>query len=281
MYAAHPDFQRLGARVAMCSLWLGFAWAPDRQATSALTLKLREARFCRVRLCPICQWRRCLMWLARFHAALPRVLAQHPTARFIFLTLTQRNVPVAELRSAFGAMSEAWGRLVQTKAFGVVLGWIRTSEVTRAKDGSAHPHFHALLMVPSNYFTKRYISQPKWADMWRSASRLDYGPVVHVEAVKEAHGGIVRAVLETVKYSVKPSDMKVDAAWFLEVTRQLWKLRAIASGGVLKDVLREKEESENDLLLLRDSDPSDEKASLFFNWQKAPRRYKRAEGKAR
>jgi len=30
MYATHPDFQNLGGRVALCSLWLGFAWAPGR-----------------------------------------------------------------------------------------------------------------------------------------------------------------------------------------------------------------------------------------------------------
>src|SRR5580700_7673299 len=56
MYGAHPEFQNLGGRVSLCSLWLGFAWAPERLDPSVQTLKLREARFCRVRHCPICQW---------------------------------------------------------------------------------------------------------------------------------------------------------------------------------------------------------------------------------
>ncbi|MDI4746156.1 protein rep, partial [Salmonella enterica subsp. enterica serovar Kentucky] len=34
------------------------------------------------------------------------------------------------------------------KEFKPVQGWIRTTEVTRGRDGSAHPHFHTLMMVP-------------------------------------------------------------------------------------------------------------------------------------
>jgi Replication protein len=92
----------------LCSLWLGFAWAPERQDAGVLTLKLREARFCRVRHCPICQWRRSLMWLARFQTALPQLLVQHPTARFLFLTLTQKNVSIGELRLTLRDMTKAW-----------------------------------------------------------------------------------------------------------------------------------------------------------------------------
>src|SRR5207247_6644484 len=43
MYGAHPEFQGLGGRVSLCSLWLGFAWAPERHVAGVLTLKLREA----------------------------------------------------------------------------------------------------------------------------------------------------------------------------------------------------------------------------------------------
>jgi plasmid rolling circle replication initiator protein Rep len=282
MYATDSEFQNLAGRVAVCSLLLGFAWAPDRLDPNALTLKLREARFCRVRHCPICQWRRCLMWLARFHEALPRVVAQHPTARFVFLTLTQRNVPVGELRSTLRAMNKGWERLAQRKSFDdVVLGWVRTTEVTRGDKRSAHPHFHVLLMVSSNYFTKRYVTQAEWAEMWRKALRVDYTPVVDIRAVKQAalpESGILKAARETLKYSVKPTDMKADVGWLLEITRQLRKLRFIASGGALKGVLRPGEETEKDLLLLRDANPGDGKASVFFNWQPVPRRYRRARG---
>jgi plasmid rolling circle replication initiator protein Rep len=284
MYAAQPGFQALAGRIALCSLMLAFRWAPDRLDANALTLKLRSARFCRVRHCPVCQWRRSLMWLARFYEAVPSVFAQHPSARFIFLTLTQKNLPVGELRATLRVMSKAWERLSQRKTFGVVLGWIRTTEVTRGKDGTAHPHYHALLMVPASYFTKHYISHAAWVQLWRQALRIEYNPVVDVRAVRPAvievggggGGDVMSALRETLKYSVKPSDMKADVGWLVGITRQLRKLRFIASGGVLKRVLRPEEESEEDLLLLGDADSSDGEASITFDWQRVEKRYKRA-----
>ena len=68
--------------------------------------------------------------------------------RWVFLTLTVKNPPVTELRDTLKAMNSAWQRLAQTKRFkGVVKGFIRTTEVTRGKDGDmmAHPHFHAFI----------------------------------------------------------------------------------------------------------------------------------------
>lgn len=133
------------------------------------------------------------------------------------------------------------------------------------------------MLVPSNYFTKNYISHSEWVEMWRRALRVEYNPVVDIRAVKSAarqSWDIMRAVRETLKYSVKPSDMKADAPWFLEITRQLRNLRFVASGGVLKDVLRPDEESQEDLLLLRESQPCDEKASVFFGWKIVQKRYR-------
>jgi len=106
-------FSRLGQRVELCSLVLGFCWSPDRTDSEALTLKLREAHFCRVRHCPICQWRRSLMWIARFLQVIPEVLGKYPKGRFIFLTLTQRNVPVNELRVTLRAMGKGIERLIR------------------------------------------------------------------------------------------------------------------------------------------------------------------------
>ncbi|WP_292733091.1 hypothetical protein [Nostoc sp. JL31] len=53
-------FQQYAWRVRMCSELLKFQLVPD-DAEGILKLKLLDARFCRVRHCPICQWRRSLM----------------------------------------------------------------------------------------------------------------------------------------------------------------------------------------------------------------------------
>ncbi len=118
---------------------------------------------------------------------------------------------------------------------------------------------------------------------WREALRIDYDPVVDVRSVKSARrvpdevnvGDLLGAVRETLKYSVKPSDMTAEVSWFLEITRQLRKRRFVASGGILKDILRPDKETEEDLLLLREAEPSDEEASVFFDWNRPVGRYKR------
>jgi len=76
---------------------------------------------------------------------------------------------------------------------------------------------------------------------------------------------------------VKPSDMTTDGARLLELTRQLDKLRFIASGGVLKDILGERDKETNEDLLLRENSESEstEAGKLFFNWRRPVRRYKR------
>ncbi|MDK7012116.1 protein rep, partial [Escherichia coli] len=87
------------------------------------------------------------MWQARFYQSLPKIVAEYPDARWLFLTLTVRNCPITELGDTLTVMNAAFQRLKDRKEFRGVLGWVRTTEVTRGKDGSAHPHFHTLLMV--------------------------------------------------------------------------------------------------------------------------------------
>jgi plasmid rolling circle replication initiator protein Rep len=175
------------------------------------------------------------------------------------------------------------------KEFSVVLGWLRTVEVTRGADGSAHPHYHALLLVPGDYFlsSDKYVTQEGWTKLWRASMKLDYEPIVHVTAIKPRRGrpakgqtlpALVNAARETLKYAVKPSDMTADGAWLLELTRQLDKLRFIASGGLLKDTLRERDnETNEDLLLGENSDSEGAKGgTLVFAWRLPVRRYKRS-----
>ena len=206
--------------------------------------------------------------------------------------VTVRNCPIYELRTTLTAMNAGWQRLKDRKEFAPVLGWVRTTEVTRGADDSAHPHFHALLMVPPSWFTGRqYVKQSRWIELWADCMRLDYAPVVDVRAVKarapeaaqtatEAMGqALQRAVAETLKYSVKPSDMTDDPEWFLELTRQTHKCRFVATGGVLKDVLKVDQESEEDLLLQDgSSEGEDDGSRLAFGWRSAERRYRRAPG---
>jgi plasmid rolling circle replication initiator protein Rep len=286
LYAAALEFERYAARMADCSGLLLFGWS-DEPETGETRLRLRNAQFCRVRNCPVCQWRRSLMWQARFYQSLPKLVEAYPSARWVFLTLTVRNCAIAELSPTLSAMNSAFQRLKDRKEFKPVLGWIRTVEVTRGKDGSAHPHFHTLMMVPSSWLKVNYVKHSRWVSLWQDCLRVAYEPNVDVRLVKIKQTGegqseplaeaLHRAVSETLKYAVKPTDMTADPDWFLELTRQTFKRRFVATGGALKDVLKLEEESDADLALA-DSSPdgeADDGSRLAFAWRSKEKCYTR------
>lgn len=277
-------------RIDNCSNLLEFAIALDSE-TGEEKLKLKSARFCRVPRCPVCQWRKALMWRAKTFKIIPKVFEAYPLSRFLFLTLTVRNCPLQELRSTLAHMNKSWERLSQRKHFPAI-GWIKSVEVTRSWDDSAHPHFHCLLMVKPSYFGGNYyLSHEKWVELWQKSLRVDYPPTVDIQAVKSLTGvneGMREAVIEVLKYSVKPSDVLQsrmptnrisDQDWLVELTKQLYQTRSISTGGVLKDYLQHLENENGDLEDLihatetSDSELINNSVSLFFNWIEHRKRY--------
>jgi hypothetical protein len=199
------------------------------------------------------------------------------------LTLTVRNCDVHDLRATLRSMSEAWQRLIKREEFRAVQGWIRATEVTRGRDGTAHPHYHTLMMVPPAYFGRQYVTQARWTELWQECARLDYTPVVDVRTVRAKPGSVAgpgdalrAAAAETLKYATKPSDLVADGDWLLEMTRQVHKLRFVASGGALKNVLRIDDESDEALALVEDDEEGEaSKARLAFAWRRKDGHYRR------
>ncbi|HHA2898946.1 TPA: protein rep [Stenotrophomonas maltophilia] len=277
---------RYAERLDKCAQWLNFE-RTVRPETGEAGLRLTAVMFCQFRHCPVCAWRRSQMWKARFFEALdkaPTTVPELETAAWLLLTLTVRNCEITDLRATLKDMREGWRRLINRKAgpMANVGGWIRTAEITRGKDGSAHPHFHVLLAVPPSYFGKRYVSKAKWAEAWKDALRLDYEPVVDIRRVKPKgeHSAPAVAAAEVLKYATKAGDLLADKDWALELFRQTFRTRAIASGGWLKDALREDEETQQDLIAGEgegDDGEADEAAPVVrFDWHGGPvKRYRR------
>lgn len=263
------EFQDYSNRVRDCSQLLGFGLAFEDDSAK---LKLRSAKFCRVRHCPVCQWRRSLMWKAKAYKVLPKIVEAYPTSRWLFLTLTQKNTDIRMLKETLKEMNNGFRRLSQLKSFPAI-GWLRSTEVTKGRDGNAHPHFHCLLLVPPSYFGKKYIKQSEWVEMWRKSMRLDYNPILDVQAVKSGSKPM-ELVPELLKYCTKESDLVSDREWFLELTRQMHKMRCIATGGVLKEYLKELEEDPDDLIGGDEDQLVDDEARLFFGWKRKEGKYR-------
>lgn len=286
VYARETEFLRYSDRMNACGDYLDFASVADAE-TGEVKYKLHKAHFCRVRYCPVCQWRRSLFWAAKFHQALPGIMEEYPKGKFLYLVLTVKNCGITDLREQLRAMNEAWRRMLKRPVFKHVHGWIRTTEVTRGKDGSAHPHFNVLLFVSPSYFAgQNYLSQDAWAEMWKSCARLDYDPMIWITTAKkkkkaksaseegELGNEAASAAKEVLKYSVKPADMVASPEWFHELTRQTHHLRFLASGGCFKDAFKD-EPTEEDLLHVGEEEtpPEDVKELSRFLWRDSVRRY--------
>jgi len=252
-------------------------------------LKLNQAYFCKVRLCPMCNWRRSLK-LTYENKKIVEVANSRQKLRWIFLTLTVKNCKGNELEGTIKEMMEGYHRLMKYKRVDESIeGWFRALEITKNnEDNTYHPHFHVLIAVKPMYFARknRYIPQEEWTSLWEKAMKLDYTPIVHVQAVKakktkkdfkeivadmeksisEAQA-VQKAILEASKYTVKDTDIltgtkqqKIETVYTLD--NAMAHKRLVAWGKSLKKIRDELrlEEKENDLINIDDESQKDEVA---------------------
>lgn len=323
-------FDKYAIRINSCGSRLLFAEVDNQ-------LKLVKADFCKVPNCSMCQWRRSLKWRAKFLTLLPEIQKNHPSHKWVFLTLTIRNCGIEQLRGTLTHLNGSFRRLYQLKSFPMD-GLVKSIEVTRAWDcyhkgkylgrhGSTwivrweyqnkavldlkptdevHPHLHVTGLVPASYFTGRgYLTQAEWTQMWKQSLRVDYDPVVHIKAVKPKKNkpllpepeqfadnpiiadetGIVQAICETLKYTVKEQDLigtycqdeEVNSVWLKQMTQQLYKMRRLEYKGTLKNIGKEIEEAVDDsnLIEINENEETGEVPTreLEFRWNYAIKRY--------
>ncbi len=212
--------------------------------------KLKSANFCRVRVCPMCNWRRSLKLFSQVSAITDAILAEKK-ARFIFLTLTVRNVEGHELRDTIDKMNKGWKYITskgQTFAPAKtlkknLLGYMKAEEITyNEKENTFHPHIHAILEVRPSYFdSDGYLSKSKWIALWRSAMKIDYDPIVDVRTIKNS---TAKAVAEVAKYPVKLDKVleiekkEVAALALIQLYRAIFKRRLVTFGGDFRDYKR-------------------------------------------
>lgn len=265
---------KLATRMDNCANLLQYLWEQNFE-TGENYLSLKNASFCRVRLCPVCQWRRSMAWRARMFLRLPSLLRQHPDYSFLFLTLTVKNCEIGELDKTITHMNEAFRHLFRLKALKPIKGYIRSTEVTKSGEMGAHPHFHCILAVDKTYFAgKNYLSNQKWAELWKQSLKADYQPVVDIRKIKVQGGRLEsKAIIETLKYSTKIESLVESKDWFLIYSDQIIKKRFLATGGCFKNFL--KESASNAEMIGENEEEEDDSEYLFFGWNDYFRKYKK------
>lgn len=234
----------LSRRLTSCAPWAVFETGPDGQ-------RLQASSFCRVRLCPMCQWRRSLKLAGQARMVVAEADRRRAIDaksgsgwRWMMLTLTVRNVPGDRLAQEIDALHSSLKRLTLRKQW-TAAGWLRATEVTyNPKSDTFHPHMHLLLAVPPEYFSGRaYLSKARWVQLWREVAKLDYDPVLDIRIVKPKPGsdGLGAALAEVAKYGAKPADyirpedIDLSAHVIGTLTQYLEGRRLTSWGGCLKE----------------------------------------------
>lgn len=233
-------------RVNECGTYLEY-----KRYLSDNSLKLHSANFCKVRLCPMCAWRRSKKIYAQVSKVMDQV-TKDKNYSFLFLTLTVKNVEGEELSSTIDKLFYAYNKLTKKVKFKKsVKGWFRALEVTHNLEvGSEnfdtyHPHFHVILMINKSYFKKSdlYIKQDEWTNYWKGCLEVDYIPIVHVTKIKtKTNKDISKCVSEVATYTAKDKDYIIPESEDLTDSAvsildfSLANRRLVAFGGELRKV---------------------------------------------
>ena len=266
--------------------------------------RLKNADFCRARLCPMCNWRKSLKIFSQTSQITDYMLEHYPSTRFIFTTFTQKNCSFETLEDAIRAMNTAFAKLTsksQKYAFSAgfkknLLGYMRAIEVTyNPKTHTFHPHIHTIFAVKPAYFGgSNYINHADWRIMWQEAMKLDYLPQVDVQTIKvkkkasssdplenvdldikKTQQAMVAAVAETAKYPVKMDGIlelkeETAVAVIIALSNALRGKRLVVFGGLFLDcqkALKLDDMEDGDLIGVDGEEPINEVAQVLYKFR--------------
>lgn len=229
------------ARLRDCGKFLSFRVYADGSK------KLDRMTSCRVRLCPICSWRRSLVNFANNLAVVNYVEQMQPRG-WLFATFTLKRCFASELNDQIDRVLYGYKKLMlNTRVKKAVKGAYRGLEITHDIEefiteetmkrrgayvrklglsvgdrnpqfDTFHVHIHAIFDVTISYFKNDiYMNLEEWTSAWKQALGVDYTPIVNVKRIKPKDGSIAGAVGEVSKYATKSSDILVPQDWDLTV----------------------------------------------------------------
>lgn len=199
------SLRRIGDRrwstVANCSQALGVKYCASCGVTH-----VDISWCCRHRLCGVCAIRRSRKTGKQALDAFKYMQEQGQLegARLALLTLTQRNVPAADLGDELDKLLAALTSIRHVREVRrSILGAARNVEITyNAQARSYHPHVHLILILaqeaPDGLLSARY-----WRDLWRRLMHLNYDPICDLRPITDSEG----AICEVSKYCIKPSSI--------------------------------------------------------------------------
>lgn len=241
-----PEFKAKAYKISRCGTLLEFRrYLEACELIEIGELRLDRANFCRLRGCPMCDWRRSLKIYGQTSQIMDKL--EGLKYRFLFVTMSFRNCDGAQMRHEIKRLFRAFVKLLDRKKVKKqVKGAMRTLEVTHNLDiasdfyNTFNLHLHGIFVVKPSYFKgNNWIKQPEWQDIWKEVGKVAYDPHFHIKAVKPKDKGAIR---EVSKYSTKPNDILLiddphlmDEALFY-IDQGLAHHRLISYYGIMKKI---------------------------------------------
>lgn len=245
---------------------------------------LHSANLCKIRLCPICAWRRSLRTYSDVMKCIDYLNTQH-NYQYLFVTLTVKNCNSDELVSTIDKLYSAVKKLDRRKEIvSSWAGWVRNLEVTHNIDINSpsydtyHPHFHQLVAVKSSYFTRgNYISKRKLRTLWADCLGItddDYRQSLQVN-IKRCYGNTPKQVAEISKYASKANEYIIADDYNLSVDtvrtldKALHNRRLVNYAKCFRDAkryLKISDVEDADLIHIDDDNSSDDNKNIEIYW---------------
>lgn len=181
--------------------------------SSGTSFKVERGSYCHDRWCPVCYSRRMYRNMIELET-LTNFLSKDPDKdflpisdqplfkelydkygyhkyRFVWITITVRNVDSGNLYECVRRINKSWKRLYSRKQFfnGCCYGFYAVPECTYNPDkDSYHPHLHVLVAVRNSYFNKHNMMThgqllQMWKDCYKDPELNNYA--VDIRAVKD------------------------------------------------------------------------------------------------
>lgn len=207
-----PEDEKRINRVFSCGNSVGIVYSPSLHKSHTMSF------WCDERACPVCNYYKSRSLFSRIY----NYVRSNSDRRYVFLTLTVRNVSYADLRETVKRMNRAFGRMFplavpDSKASKMFTGYLKRLEVTYNIDPSSdsyrtfHPHFHVLLETSPNYKvgTSCFYHKSDILKDWQyyygdpTITQVDICEIQPDVDPKGYEHGLAKAVAEVAKYPMK------------------------------------------------------------------------------
>lgn len=221
---------KISARLTGCGTWLHLReWIQSGES------RLVHANFCKSHfLCQACAIRRAGRMTESYAKKVKTVMEGEKGLIPAMVTLTVKNghdlaERIAHLKASMSRMVAARRKFISSSSRNVHVEWAKVAgsvvafEVTMGKTEGWHPHLHAFVLL------RQYIDQPLFSAEWERFTGDS-----KIVGVTKCHNGIVAGLIETLKYSVKFSELTPAQIWEVHTTCK--GSRSINPSGVLRGV---------------------------------------------